>query len=104
MGVLKPIRKNEFQTLTIKVSQGLHDRLRTIQKNANDLGLEFDSNEILVSALEKAVGQAEKEIGKLGKKDGNAAKAKTEETKADDESEIVLGVGNGAETASTKVL
>lgn len=71
MGVLKPIKKNEFQTLNVKISQGLHERLRTVQKDANDAGLEFDSNEILLSALEKAVSQAEKELGKLGKKDGS---------------------------------
>lgn len=27
MGILKPIKKNEFQTLAVKVSQGLHERL-----------------------------------------------------------------------------
>lgn len=103
MGILKPIKKNEFQTLTVKVSQSLYERLRTIQKKANDAGLEFDNNEILVGALEKAVSQAEKELGKLGKAE-NQGKQKAEVSNEPVEPKSALMSGNGAETANSKVV
>jgi len=74
MGILKPLKKNEFQTVALKLSKPLHERLRNVQELANEADLEFDVNDLLVPLLEKAVAKAEKELQQLSSKPKSASK------------------------------
>jgi len=85
MGILKPLKKNEFQTVALKLSKPLHERLRNVQELANEADLEFDVNDLLVPLLEKAVAKAEKELEGIStktKQESKEQKTNTEKTNA----------------------
>jgi len=80
MGILKPLKKTEYQTVALKLSKTLHERLRNVQELANNADLEFDVNDLLVPLLEKAVAKAEKELEGISTK--TKPESKEEKTNA----------------------